>query len=241
MANPKIFYANLLTAAMTASTTATGYAVANLVDWRSYTRWKPTAAPATLTMDCGSAQAADYGFVYAEAGTYQVRGSTDNFSASDVLLGTITLTATGPGLVVFASVSYRYYRITSTTGTPEVGIAAIGAALEMPVPLDAGFDPVGRRVMGQINRSVGGHSLGRVIDYEEWSEKLKFSWCTWSFYRNTFLTAWIGHLRSKPFGFCWDPASYPGEVRLVTAGDSLDIPHQPGSYCDIGFEVKAVH
>ena len=121
MANPKIFYANLLTAAMVASTTASGYAVANLVDWRSYTRWKPTAAPATLTMDCGSAQAADYGFVYAEAGTYQVRASTDNFSASDVLLGTITLTATGPGLVVFASVSYRYYRITSTTGTPEVG------------------------------------------------------------------------------------------------------------------------
>ena len=240
MANPKIFYANLLTTAMVASTTASGYAPANLVDWRPYTRWKPTAAPATLTMDCGSAQAADYGFVYAEAGTYQVRASTDNFSASDVLLGTITLTATGPGLVVFASVSYRYYRITSTTGTPEVGIAAVGAALEMPVPLDAGFGPIDRKVIGQINRSVGGHALGRVIDYEDWSAKLKFAWCTWSFARNTFKPAWISHLRSKPFGFCWDPSAYPDEVRLVMAGDSLDISHQPGSYCDVEFEIKGV-
>lgn len=241
MSNPKLFYHNVLDGALTASTTASGYNVNNLRDWRPYTWWKATALPATITRDYGSAVAADYALVYGEAATYEIRGSTDNFGASDVLVGTITLTATGLGLVTFASVSYRYWRVRQTgSGTPAVAIAAIGAALEMPVPLDSGFDPIGRKVMGQVNRSSDGHPLGRVIDFEQWEAKIKFSWCAWSFARNTFLPAWSAHLRSKPFGFCWDPAAYPGEVRLVTMGESLTMPHVPGSYCDIEFDVQAV-
>lgn len=242
MSNPKIFYNNVLDGSgLAASTTATGYNVDNLRDWYPFTWWKPTALPATITRDYGGAVSCDYGLVYGEAATYEIRGSTDNFSASDVLCGTITLTATGLGFVSFNSASYRYWRVKQTgSGTPAVAIAAIGAALDMPVPLDVGFDPVGREVNASLNRSIDGHALGRVVESEIWKGKLKFNFVTWSWVRATWLAAWAAHLRDKPFGFAWDPANYPLEVRLLAVDGGFETPHQPGSWSDLQFDVAGV-
>lgn len=245
MSNPKIFYQNHLDGSgLSASTTAAGYSVDNLRDWRPYTRWKSTALPATITRDYGSALAADYGFVCGQPATYEFHGSTDNFASSDVLLGSVTLTKAGfsLGLAVFGSASYRYWRVRQTgTGTPEVAIAAIGAALEMPVPLDAGFDPLRRKVYGQRNQSEKGYGLGRVTDFEEWMQTLQFNWVTWAFVRSTFDPAWLAHLRDKPFAFCWDPATYAGEVRLVETGEQYETAHQPGGWAHLSFDVSGVH
>lgn len=52
MKNPHILYENrLLDSAPVASTTAAGFSVLNLRDWRPYTWWKPTALPATVTVE----------------------------------------------------------------------------------------------------------------------------------------------------------------------------------------------
>src|SRR3990172_3347449 len=148
-----------------ASPTASGFSVLNLRDWRPYTWWKPTVIPATVTVDCGSAQAADYALLWGHdlftAGcTVEVRGSTDNFAASNVLVATSTPTSDDPLLIQFTSVSYRYWRLTFTTGTaPSIAIAAIGAKLMVPGWFEDGFDPRGRTAKGQFNRSVDGHPL----------------------------------------------------------------------------------
>jgi len=244
-AQPIILYENRFSdATPAASTTATGYSVLNVRDWRPYTWWKPTASPSTITVNCGSAKAADYGLVYAEAGTYEIRGSTDNFGASDVLKGTITLTATGLGLVQFASVSYQYWRVKSTSGTPAIAIASIGAALTIPAWPDQGFDPLGRKVHGEFNRSVMGNPLGRVTDWEEWSDELKFTLVStdtgWTWARNTFLPAWRAHLRDKPFVYAWEPGDHPTELVLVAARDEFSTPHQSGSLCDLRLPVTGV-
>jgi len=87
---PKILHDNRLDdAAPVASTTAEDYDVLNLRDWRPYTWWKPTALPATVTVDCGMARAADYAYInghnlVSSHAAIEVRGSSDNFVTSDV-------------------------------------------------------------------------------------------------------------------------------------------------------------
>jgi hypothetical protein len=243
MAKPKFLYDNRFSdATPVASSTAAGdFNVLNLRDWRPFTWWKPTAVPATVTVDSVSAQARDYALVYGEAGTYEARGSTDNFSASNVLLATITLTATGLGLAVFASQSFRYTRLTIPSGSPPaVAIAAIGAALEAPVFFDGEFSPIDRKVHGHTNRNESCHAIGRIVEFESWESQLRFKNVSWTWARDTFLPAWKSKLRGQPFGFCWDSGTFPGDIRLVAAGEKLAIPHRAGSLCDVEIDVEGV-
>ncbi len=243
MAKPKFLYDNRFAdATPVASSTETGdFNVLNLRDWRPYTWWKPTAIPATVTVDSGSARARDYMLVYGEAGVYEARGSTDNFGASNVLLGTLTLTETGLGLVTFNSASHRYTRLTLPSGSPRaVAICAIGAALVSPVYLEGQFDPIYRRVHGQSNRNENGHPLGRAVYFEEWSAQITLRDVSWTWARDSFIPAWKTHLRGSPFGFVWDSDLYPGDVRLVQAGDRFRGPHRAGSFADIDIELEGV-
>lgn len=222
-----------------ASTTATGFDVLNLLDWRPYTKWQPTALPATVTVDSGSAKAADYCVVWehdlgTEGATLEVRGSTDDFSASDVLVDSLTPSDDAPFLLEWSSVSYRYWRIRITGSTmPTLGIAAIGAALEIPKGLSEGFDPRGRKPKGVFNKSVAGMPLGRTIQYEEWAQSLTFPDITWSWIRSTWEPAWTGHLRNTPFVFAWDSASHADELVLANVKDGFTTPHRIGSLADL--------
>lgn len=248
MAKPHIFYDNRLAdATVVASSTASGYAAANVADWRAYSWWKPAALPATLTVDCTAPRAADYALVYGhdlytQGCTVEVRGSTDNFAASDVLVATSTPTSNDPLLLLFASASYRYWRvrITGAGAAPALAIAAIGARLELPSWLPQPFDPVGRQIMGQSNRNERGQALGRVIEFESWKEQIKLERVTWSWLRSTWLPAWRAHLRSTPFVFGWEVDLYPTDLKLVTAGDKFDTPHYSGSTCDLTLDLEAV-
>lgn len=183
---------------------------------------------------------ADYGLVYAEPGTYEVRGSVDNFQDSNSLLGTITLTETGLGAVFFASAVYPHWGVKSTTGVPAITIASIGRALEMPSYLDSGFDPMGREPQGQINVSEAGHALGSVTRFEEWSQSLKFPFVTWAWLRDTWQPAWAAHLRDEPFVFAWDSVGHADELRLVMRKGGYKGPHSPGSYADLSFDVSGI-
>ena len=111
MGYPKIFHDNRLDdATPAASTTAAGYNVLNLRDWRPYTKWQPTALPATVTVDCATAKAADYAVIwghdlFTQGATLEIRGSTDNFAASNVLVATKTPTSNEPSRAACAAAS----------------------------------------------------------------------------------------------------------------------------------------
>lgn len=249
MSQPKLFYddrfADATPVASTTDATA-DFAVAYLSDWRPYTFWKPTALPATVTVNSGSAKAADYFLIwghdlFTQGATIELRGSTDNFGASDVLVATKTPTDDEPFLVEFGSVSYQYWRFRITGVTmPTIAIAVAGAALTIPSYLPNGFDPIGREVIGSINTSKEGHPLGKTLDFEKWQTKLTFELLTWTWLRATFLPAWNSHLRSKPFVFAWESTSYGDELRLVVTDKKFDSPHRSGSYCDLTLSVFGV-
>ena len=242
---PLILYENRFNdATPVASSTAAGnYNVLNLRDWRAYTWWKPNAMPATVTVDCGAAKAADYAVVYGhdlgtKGATIEIRASTDNFGASDVLIATKTPADDKPFLLQWASAAYRYWRIKVTGATaPSLAIAAVGAALQLPRRLTRGFDPLGRTLKGQANRSEAGHPLGKVIEFEEWSEKVSLRNMTWSWLRTTWQAAWEAHLRASPHVFAWDPTDHAGELYLVSIKDQYRTPHQVGEYADLDYDI----
>lgn len=244
---PRIFYDNrFVDGTVTASSTAAGFHMDNMADWRPYTWWKPTALPATITVDCGSAKSANSLMVYGhdlftQSATIEVRGSTDNFSASDVLLLSVTPTSNLAFARTFTAVSYRYWRIriTGSGGMPSLAIAAIGTVFEAEGYLGLDYDPTARKVVQRFNRNDRGQPLGKVIDFTEFNQPITLRQVSWSWLRNTFLPVWESHLRGKPFGWQWH-AGIDAEVRLCVTDDSLSTPHYPGRLADVSFTLTGV-
>lgn len=247
MSYPKIFYDNRFNdAAPVASTTAAGFDVANLLDFLPYTQWQPTALPATVTVDCGLAKAVDYWAVWghdlnAQGATIELRKSSDNFGAVDVLVDSLTPGDDKPFMREVDTADERYWRFRITGATmPSLGIAAAGAALVLPQYLEPGFDPVGRKVMGTLNRTVKGNPRGREVKYELWEQTLDFTAIDRAWLRSTWKPAWEAHLRANPFVFAWDPAGHPDELHLVSVKDGYDGPHRGGTRANLRFELEGL-
>ncbi|OYZ65150.1 MAG: hypothetical protein B7Y04_00555 [Gallionellales bacterium 24-53-125] len=228
-----------------ASSTASG-AAANLADFRPYTFHKPAAIPYTVTVDCGVAKSADKLCVYnhnlfSNGCTVEVRGSTDNFATSDVLLHSYTPTSDKPFIRDFTSASYRYWRSRITGATaPTLTIMAIGVGLEFPTGLPYGFDPLTSKVFGQINISQQGWPLGSAILFEQWAQLLNFPYVPSAWIRSTFIPARKAHLRGSPFLFAWDLTNYPDDIYLVMMGDNFKAPLKSPVYSMLSFDVKGV-
>lgn len=228
-----------------ASTTAAGFSVLHVRDWRPYTWWKPAALPATVKVDCGSVKTADYAAIYGHdlgtrGATLEIRGSTDNFVSSSDVVASIVPANDGPIVLTFAPASYRYWAIRITGSTaPAIAIVAIGRALQLPRRLPIGFDPLGRKVRGDTNRSEAGHPLGRNVQFEEWTGSISAR-VTWSWLRDHWQPAWAAHLRDMPFLFAWDPSDHPTETRLVVAADDYRAPTEAGEFARLTLDVSGV-
>lgn len=230
-----------------ASSTADGnFAAANLADWRRYTWWKPATLPASVTVDCGVARAADYALIlghdmHSVGASLELAGSTDDFVASDVLVAGGTPGSNDPYLLTFDSASYRYWRFRFIGATaPSIAIAAAGAVLTAPEGIRQPFDPLGRKVNGRANVNENGHPLGRVVDFEEWEQSITLDKVLWSWVRETFLPAWRAHLRSTPFAFAWDSEAAPTDIVLVNGGMEFTTPHYKGSRADLRLKLSGV-
>ena len=228
-----------------ASSTALGAAL-NLADFRPYTQWQPAALPATVTVNCGAAKAADSVAVYNHnlgslAATIEVHGSTDNFVASDITLATLAPANDKPFVLQFASASYQYWRIRVTGATaPTLSVTALGAALVMPIGLPYGFAAVDRETVGQTNNSETGQPLGSVVLWEKWKQTLNFQEVDKDWLRNSFIPAWKAALRGQPFLFAWCLYLYPNEVNLVTSGGKFNAPQFNARSCTLQFDVTGV-
>lgn len=242
---PKFFYdSRLADATPVASSTGAG-SVLNLRDWRPYTWWKPASVPATVTVDCGSAKSVDYWLLWGHdlasvGATAELRRSSDNFAANDVLVDSVAPSSDAPFARKVTSSSARYWRLRFTGAVPTIAIAALGVALTSPVPLPPGFDPLKRDIHAATNRSSRGYGLGRVIEWEEWAEDLELQWVSQTWLRDSFLPAWEAHLKHTPFVFGWDIGDHPDEIYLVEADAKRETPHQAGGYAHLRVRLSGV-
>ena len=247
MSKPELYFDNRFRdAAPVASSTEDGFNVLNIIDARPYTWFKPAVMPANIDVNCGSVKQANYCVVYGhdlgtKGATLEVRGSADGFAASDDLLATITPANDKPFLLPFNSVGYQHWR-TRLTGAaaPSLAIMIVGEALSFPKYLPNGFDPLGRKIVAQSNKSAKGHPLGIVIQYEEFDKTLQFKNLTWSWIRDTFIPAWDSDIKHLPFIFAWNPGDYPDELDLVTSTGKFSAPHRQGLFSDLSFSIEGV-
>lgn len=249
MSFPKFLYeSRFKDATPTASSTAAGFDVLNLLDFLPYTEWQPGAMPGWVRVDCGVSKAADYAVVWrhnlgSQGATFNVRRSPLGTWAGgdDVLVAGITPDDDKPFLLEFASVSSQHWGIEVTgPSAPSLGIVAIGEALVMPQNLEAGFDPVGRKIMGTLNRTVNGNPRGREVKYELWSQTLDFTAIDRAWLRDNWKPAWEAHLRANPFVFSWDPAGHADELHLVSVKEGYEGPHRGGTRADLRVELEGL-
>jgi hypothetical protein len=165
----RLYYPNLIDAysAITGTSQAsTDLGYVNVATEHPSKIWRTGTSTATesVTIDLGSAQAATAAIIYAHTltagdSTIQLRGSTDNFAASNVLVGTFTWVS-GPIVVTFGSASFRYWRVIFTKSAAgvsrDIGRLFVGNYVTLTgLPDFDGFE-CDVTDMSQSERSEGG-------------------------------------------------------------------------------------
>lgn len=149
-----------------------------------------------------------------------------------------------PIFLPFTATTKRYWllRLNRKSGSAlcAMSVCMIGKALTMPTGLPQGYDPVGRKVVGQRNRNERGQPLGTAVDYKWRRQTLRFQAVLWAWVRGVFARLWDNGLASEPVGFIWDYEAHVEDVQHVTLGEEFRTPHKSGQLCDLEFDVEGV-
>lgn len=250
--NPVILWNNILTTgSLSAAYTAAGYDVANIKDLRPYTLWKgTTASPQYITVNCGSARAADaigicgHNLKTVNA-TVSVENSSNGSSWTTVLSG--FLPSSDNALVkLFTSDTKQYWRIkiTGHTAAPYMGVAILGSRMTFPAPCETPHTAFDQGIDAVTNVSDTGTILGSVVRSRPYLLDATFALLTRSWVFDTFLPFWDTHgSLLKPFFWAFDLDVYPDLVYFSQFTDDmrLKLPMTVLGYIDaISLSMRAV-
>lgn len=219
-ATPRIAYGSLLAGAtLTASpaTVATDGAVANCVDWLTWTFWRPTgSAPWTLVCDFGGAQSVSAWAMAGHDAAGTVTMETWNGSA---WVAHSSAAAIGDSAVLYvmgAAVSTTKVRFTFPTITY---LAVLWAGVDVALPEGVGpgwQDPV------QALRAKTTHDVSRMgvwlgTTIEQWTVDLTLS--LKSVAADWVAANWLPFVRAcsvRPFFLHWNTTEWPNSACLCT-------------------------
>lgn len=195
----------LVGATLAASTTAQGFDVRYLRDWRTYTRWEATGTAAQLiTIDCLTSKQADMIGIEAHnlAGlTLTVQTSADGLAWAN---HATVQAAAGTILARFTATASRWWRLSiPIAATPaRIGVLAIGKALDMPL-ISGEYTPLEETPRMDVQISESGALLGAVVSHIETSVSVPFEHVDDTWLRQTFKPVWDAHLAAGvPFFWC---------------------------------------
>ena len=168
---PMVLFDNLYSrGTVSESTYLTGYPGSNVGTETTYDYWTPTAIPANVKVDMTTATSADSCAIVAHTlgssgSTVLLQWSTDNIAWTTVT--TVNPTDDTPILILFTSVSKRYWRIniTASTLTPIIGCVVLGAKTVFPGGVMPPYTPIwqAQTVDLLVAKSLGGQFLGNRI------------------------------------------------------------------------------
>lgn len=224
-----------------------GFEADSVLTTDTYSRWRGSAVPATLSFDLGSSKAVDYFFIaghdFADTGvTCKVQYSTNNADWLDATDSRF-FTSNRAIAFLFEEIEARYWRlnITAATAPPVVAVVYFGVALPMQRPIYGGHEPItmSRQTEIRSNMSEGGQFLGRSIVRKgltgsfEWRH-LKPGWV------RSMFDPFIEAARTRPFGIAWRPAAYPDEVAYAWVNGDIT-PRNMGvaDFMAVGFSCPA--
>jgi hypothetical protein len=171
----RFFHTNLIDASgviiTDSSSASSSLTASNLAHEHKAKVWRTGTSNATetVTFDLGSAQSVTAAIIFAHTLTasdsgFDVRGSTDNFAASDVLIANPTfLTGYTYMISTFSSVSYRYWRFkfnkASAGVSRDIGRIFLGTYTDIDNVISFDGVNVKRPDLSQKSRSAGGQTF----------------------------------------------------------------------------------
>ena len=213
----------------------------------TYEFWQASALPATWRIDLGAAKDVNYigiaGHTIGDEGATLAAHHSPDDSAWAQFGSDIAPVNNAPILILDASVTRRYWRITLTgaADVPVIAVVYIGQVLEMPRGLNGGHRP------GPLSRdtsifgciSEGGNMLGRTIRSQGVTGSASFRSLKQGFYRDTF-DLFVKSARKHPYFFAWSPLNEPDEI-IFAATDEDIIPNRIGpgkGLMSVGWEMR---
>jgi len=168
-----------------------------------------------------------------------VHGSTDNFSASDVTVGTFDVDTDSPVLGMFSSASYRYWKIRIyetglATHQSFVSHLCLGARYSAPAELRAGLKLPYEAIKDDIRNNVAqkGNHIGRSVISQGVGSRLEVDLLDMTEVRGNIRT-FLAHAVKKP-------VNYPNDVVWMWTEGQIDTPGGGSQYQKIGFNYNGV-
>ena len=225
---PIILWDNLLSADVgfvISPGTETGYDIANVYDWRLYTKFMFNAAgTATIVIDCGTPQYAGALAIgghnlFTASASVKLEKSVDGISWITVL-DAFNPTDDNTLLEDFTRVSSRYWRLTIISAAIKVymGIIVLADPLVFDYPPDAPYSDSQEKIISESARSKAGYLLGAIIRYKELTINANFSNLSQTWIDTYFIPFWDNHAGNLT-PFIWH---YNSKTFLVSANpDSI--------------------
>ena len=233
----------------TASTAQAGFAAIAPLNELTYERWRPTALPATWASDLGAARSINYCAIAAHTLYYKniaIQSSADN--ATWATIHSISPTDNSPIVVMFPTVSARYWRLNITAGTnatygatiPSVGVVFFGAYLQLQQRIEVGISPISlsRKTTYTNNIAEGGNWLGRSVKRMGKAGQIPLKAMARDWYQTTLDPA-FQRMRYKPFFFASCPKLMPWDVSYCWLTDDPKPNTVGGMLMDVTLNVEA--
>ncbi len=215
-------------AVVSSDSIATGYAAANLFDWKPYTYWKPAAGGEHyVQIVLPEAEIADYIAIAQHnlgenAGTFRLAYSNDSGGSWSDAIANYSPSGRESIWLDFDAISANYWRVYTNSVTASVlGVVAFGRKYRPRYGQFAGFKPpkLARSFDLYASTSEAGLFLGRTILRKKLKGAISFdmieladAYGDW----HPFMQAAEQH----PFFLAWLLEDWPEDVQLVaTAGD----------------------
>jgi hypothetical protein len=237
-----------------ATDTATGYDVLNILDRRPYTWWQANAhGTKYITIDCGTPTACDcLGVVghnfYTCGATVSVECSADNFAAETIVaLAGFTVLTNLAFLKIFTTQTKRYWRIKIVTAAiaAKIAVAFLGPGVSFPrtLSVDKNSDPGPEKIIAESTRSKTGNLIGSALAYVSRIITVTFDVITPAWITNTFRPLWDTYLSQLyPVFWAWEITNHPTEVYFVKIPDNfnLSMPYTSSNYRSITLQFEGV-
>ena len=228
--NPVIHATNLLPlGTLSASSTASGYDVANLGDVLEFTHWKAgVSGTAWIMLDLGVGASGTASALGIKRHNLKTVGAAINVeSSNDAITWTPRLLEFTPAsdkafLKTFTAATARYWRINlaSCTAAPQMAVCVLGPRIDFPLPPESPFAPAEEGIEGDVNRSKLGVLLGVTVRWRTFRVRARWTRIERNWLESNMQAWWDNHASNlKPFFWAWDLSNYPNLVLYGTVPD----------------------
>lgn len=244
-----LLYNNILAnGTLTASTVATDGAAANAVDEATWDFWTPTAVPAWLRVDYGSAVECDGAGIAAHTlasvgATVNIQSSTDN--AAWTTRATAVPLTNEAIFFCFPPVTARYWRVYVTGAVASIGVAFIGKRLAFPSGVLSGHIAINNAVRVTLlnSTSVSGQLIKNRIVRRGAETTINFGLVETSFADGLFAAFKVWYNEGGTFFYAGSPSRWPNDMgycwRPEGAGEITPSYTEGGTLSELSMEVSA--